>query len=108
VLEARLDDGFKVAVAAPALYETTAATGLPPAVGVRENVDVVIEAAFIPSLKVTTTSAPIATPVAAVAGETFITVGDVTSGAAAVVNEELKGVRGLPDVSVAPLVTFTV
>jgi hypothetical protein len=96
---------LSVAVLGPALYETTAATGLPPEAGVSVNVDAVTVAAFIGSLNVTTTSAVTTTPVALFSGLTAVTVGDITS---AVVNEELKAISALPATSVAALVTLTV
>jgi hypothetical protein len=109
VLNARLDDGLSVAVDAPALYDTTAATGLPPDVGVTVKLDAVMVAPFIASLNVTTMSAPTATPVAVFDGETFVTVGGVTSAAgAAVVNVELKAVSEFPARSFAPVETLTV
>jgi hypothetical protein len=109
VLVARDADGFIVAVLGPELYDTTAATGLPPDVGVSVTVAVVIVVAFIASLKVTTTSDPTATPVAALAGDTFVTVGAVTSGAVPAVVKLLvnSGETPFPATSCAPDVTLT-
>jgi hypothetical protein len=100
---------LRVAVLDPELYETTPGTGLPPDVGVRVNVDVLILPEFIGSLNVTITSVLTATPVTPFVGDTFITVGGVASTTGAdVVNAELKAVSEFPATSFAALVTFTV
>jgi hypothetical protein len=106
VLYESADDGVSVAVPAPELYDTVAATGDPPE-GVSVNVDVVMVAAFIVSLNVTVTVALLATFEAPFTGATLATVGGVRSGAAAVVNVELNGVSALLDWSFAPLVRLT-
>ena len=77
-------------------------------VGVSVKVEVFTVAAVIASLKVTFTVVFTATLVAAFIGLTFVTVGGVMSGAAAVVKLELNAVRPLLARSFAPLVTFTV
>ena len=106
MLLARFDDGSRVAL--PALYTTDAGTGEPPLVGVRVKVDVLTVAALMASLNVTTTFDAIATLVALFSGETFVTVGEVRSGGAAVENVDEKAVRPLFARSFAPPVTLTV
>jgi hypothetical protein len=102
-------DGLIVAVLGPELYETTAATALPPDVGVSVTVAALIVVAFIASLNVTTMSESTATPVALFRGETFVTVGDVTSGGVPDVVNVLvsSGDTPLPETSWAPEVTLT-
>jgi hypothetical protein len=101
-------DGVSVAVPAPELYDTEAATAPPPDVGESVKVAVVIVAAVIASLNVTTTVEFTATFVAPLTGVTAVTVGGVMSGADAVVNADEKAVRPLLARSFAPLVTLTV
>jgi hypothetical protein len=108
VLVARDADGLSVAVRGLELYETTAATGLPPDVGVSVTLEVLIVVAFIGSLNVTTISASTATPVALFDGETLVTVGGVTSGGVPAVVKVLvsSGDTALPATSWAPEVTL--
>ena len=107
MLLARADEGASVAVPAPALYVTFAATGDPPEVGVRVNVDAPIVPADIASLNVTTTLEPTTIPVVLFAGVTLVTVGAATS-TAMVVKADENGVSPLFATSFAPLVTFIV
>ena len=107
MLDASDPEGLSVAL--PALYDTTAGTGLPPEVGARVKVAVVMVPAFIASLNVTTTFEATATPVAPLVGDTLVTVGDVTSGAVPAVVKLLvsSGETPLPAASFAPEVTLT-
>jgi hypothetical protein len=107
-LKARADDGTSVAVPAPELYDTEAATAPPPDVGDSVNVDVVIVPAFIGSLNVTTTLEFTGTLVAAFNGFTAVTVGGVTSLPAMVKLLVNGGFTPLPARSFAPEVTDTI
>jgi hypothetical protein len=107
VLNASAAAGVSVAVLFVGLYEIAAETGDPPA-GVSVNVEAETVDAVIASLNVTVMAELTPMFVAPAAGVTLVTVGDVKSGAAAVVNVALKGTSEFPATSCAFAFTFTV
>jgi hypothetical protein len=93
-------EGVIVATLLPALKPILAVIDAPPLVSV--IVDPFIVAAFIALLNVIVGDTFRATPLAALDGETFVTVGAVISTAAAVVNDAANGTSALPTASVIP------
>ena len=101
MLPARLPVGVKVAVLP--LTFTVPVTVAPPPVGLRVKLAVFSVEFVIASEKVADTEEFSATPVAAFAGNVADTIGGVVSGAAAVVNCQLKSAPSiLPAASVTP------
>ena len=95
VLAVRLAVGAKVAVVVVGLV-TVPAMAAPPAVGTRVKVDVVMVAGAMATLKVTDRPLLMATPVAAAAGTTVLTVG-VTTTAGVTTGVSTAGVTTAPD-----------
>jgi hypothetical protein len=81
---------------------------LVPALFFRVKVDVVTVVLCTASLKVAVIELVTATPVATSLGLVLVTVGGVVSVCAAVVNDQLLGVREFPAKSFIPLVTAAV
>src|SRR5882672_10739309 len=107
VLPARLAVGVNVAVWP--LTFTVPVTVAPPAVGRRVKLAVLSVELVIASEKVADTEEFSATPVAALAGDVEDTVGGVVSGAAAVVNCQVKfAASALPAASLAAVVMVAV
>jgi hypothetical protein len=105
VFRARAVDGVKVAV--EAAYVTTPSTGVVPG-PVNVNVEPLMVAGFIASLKVAVATVLEQTPVVAVGGVSEITVGG-TQAVAAVVNVHTSfAARALPNMSFTPVVIVAV
>ena len=107
MLAVRAADGVNVAVLP--LTFTMPATAAPPVVFASVKLVVVSVEFVIASENVADIEEFVAMPLAAFAGDMADTIGDVVSGAAAVVKLQLKlAARGLPAASCAAVVTVAV
>jgi hypothetical protein len=108
VLNASGDEGVNVAVFVATSYETIPGIVDEDPENVSTTVELFINEVFIASLNVIVTAVFTDTPPDASGGVTAVTVGDVVSGADAVVNSEKNwGESALPATSRTPFVTVT-